>query len=195
MEPDAHLNPTHFETPDAFREWLEENHDRKEVLWVGFWKKSTGRPSITWPESVEVALCFGWIDGLRRSVDEERYAIRFTPRRPGSIWSARNLEVYAELEAAGRVAAPGRAAYEVRDPEKTNRYSFEREEAELDEAFERRFRENPEAWSFFRSQPPGYRKITIHWVMSAKREDTRERRLKTLIEDSAAGLKIKELRR
>ncbi|NIP80969.1 MAG: bacteriocin-protection protein [Gemmatimonadetes bacterium] len=195
MEAEAHLDPTHFTTSDDFRAWLEENHARADVLWVGFWKKATGRPSITWSESVEQALCYGWIDGLRRSIDDERYAIRFTPRRPGSTWSARNLETYAELEGRGRIRPPGRAAFERRDPEKTNEYSYEREKAALSDAQLRRFRADGAAWSFFRSQPPSYRKTAIHWVVSAKREETRRRRLDTLIADSAAGLRIKPLRR
>jgi uncharacterized protein YdeI (YjbR/CyaY-like superfamily) len=195
MEPDAHLDPTHFETPQEFGAWLSKNHDQVEVLWVGFWKKATGKPSITWPESVEEALCYGWIDGLRRSVDDRRYAIRFTPRRPDSNWSAKNLETYAKLDAAGRIEPPGRAAYQRKDPNRTDQDSSDAEEARFSEGFEGRFKENEEAWAFFSSQPPGYRKTVTHWVMSAKREATRERRLATLIQDSAAGLRIKELRR
>lgn len=195
MDPDAHLDATHFTTPAEFRAWLASNHDRADVLWVGFWKKATGRPSITWSEAVEQALCYGWIDGVRRSIDDERYANRFTPRRPGSIWSARNLATYAELDRRGEIAAPGRAVFERRDPEKTNRYSFERERAELSEEYRRLLEANEAAWTFFRSQPPSYRKTATHWVMSAKREETRRRRLATLIADSAAGLRIKPLRR
>lgn len=195
MEPDAHLDATHFTTAAEFRAWLASNHDHTDVLWVGFWKKATGRPSITWPEAVEQALCYGWIDGVRRSIDDERYANRFTPRRPGSIWSARNLATYAELDRRGEIAAPGRAAFERRDPEKTNRYSFERERAELSGEYRRLLEADEAAWTFFRSQPPSYRKTATHWVMSAKREETRRRRLATLIADSAAGLRIKPLRR
>jgi uncharacterized protein YdeI (YjbR/CyaY-like superfamily) len=189
------VKPTHFETPAAFRAWLEVNHDRMDELWVGFWKKATGRPSITWPESVEQALCFGWIDGIRRSVSDEAYAIRFTPRRRGSTWSAVNLKTYAQLEERGLMTSPGRAAYERRDPGKTDRYSFERENVKLDAGLQARLEANGEAWSFFRAQPPGYRKTVTWWMMSAKRKETRERRLDTLIEDSAAGLRIKGLRR
>jgi uncharacterized protein YdeI (YjbR/CyaY-like superfamily) len=195
MDPDAHLDPVHFATADEFGAWLAENHDRVDVLWVGFWKMATGRPSITWPGSVEQALCWGWIDGLRRSIDDERYAIRFTPRRADSTWSAKNLETYAELEAGGRIQPPGRAAFERRDPEKTDEYSFEQQNAELSDEFRRRFQADESAWSFFQSQPPGYRKTATWWVMSAKREATRQRRLATLIEDSAAGLRIGPLRR
>lgn len=195
MHPEAHLQATHFTTPEAFRAWLAEHHGEEDVLWVGYWKKASGRPSLTWPESVEQALCFGWIDGLRRSIDDERYAIRFTPRRAGSTWSARNLETYAALEARGLIEPAGRSAYEGRDPEKTGVYSFERESVELSAAFRARFRANEAAWAFFQSQPPSYRTPATWWVMSAKREETRERRLATLIEDSSAGQRIRQLRR
>ena len=195
IDPEGHLKATYFATPAAFRAWLAEKHDREDVLWVGYWKKATGRPSITWPESVEQALCYGWIDGLRRSIDDERYAIRFTPRREGSTWSARNLETYADLDGRGEIEAPGRAAFERRDPENTNRYSFERERVELADEYRRLLEADEAAWAFFQSQPPSYRKPAVHWVMSAKRESTRRRRLEALIEDSAAGLRIKPLRR
>lgn len=195
MESNEHLDPTHFATADEFRAWLAKNHDRVAVLWVGYWKKATGRPSITWSESVAQALCWGWIDGLRRSIDDERYAIRFTPRNPDSTWSAKNLATYAELEARGLIQPPGRAVFERRDPEKTNDYSFERQRAEFSDEYRRRFQADEAAWSFFQSQPPGYRKTATLWVMSAKRQDTRDRRLATLMEDSAAGLRIKQLRR
>lgn len=195
VSPDGHLEATYFESPDAFRAWLAEHHDGLDVLWVGFWKKATGRPSLTWTESVEQALCFGWIDGVRRSVDDERYAIRFTPRRPGSNWSARNLDMYAALDDAGLIEPPGRAAYDARDPERTDRYRFEREQVSFSDEQLARFRAEPAAWSYFQAQPPSYRKTATWWVVSAKREDTRERRLTALIEDSAAGLRVKPLRR
>lgn len=184
-----------FATAVEFRSWLADNHAVVTEQWVGFWKKATGVPSITWPESVDQALCFGWIDGLRKSIDEDRYKIRFTPRRPGSYWSQVNLRRAAELIELGSMQPAGLAAYEARDADRDDRYSFERENPALSEELEREFRAHPEAWSFFESQPPGYRRVATHWVISAKREETRARRLRTLIEDSAAGLRIKELRR
>lgn len=188
--------PTFFPTPEDFRAWLEEHHDSAEVLWVGYYKKATGKPSITWPESVDEALCFGWIDGLRKSVDEVSYKIRFTPRKPDSNWSAVNIARVKELVLEGRMRPAGLAAYERRLETKSRVYSYEqRKKAKLDPEAEKRFRANTEAWEFFRSQPPGYRKTAIHWVTSAKRKDTRKRRLDTLIKDSANGVRIAPLRR
>lgn len=190
------MDPTFFATPDDFRRWLEEHHETASELWVGLWKKGTGKPSLTWDESVDEALSFGWIDGVRKSVDHEGYAIRFTPRKPGSIWSAKNSRRMEELIAAGRVQPAGMRAYEARDPERSALYSFDRRtEARFDPGLEARFRENPAAWEFFQAQPPGYRRTATHWVTSAKREETRSRRLDTLIEDSAAGRRIGLLRR
>jgi len=188
--------PTFFETPADFRAWLEEHHDSAEVLWVGYYKKSSGRASITWPESVDEALCFGWIDGLRKSIDDVSYKIRFTPRKPDSNWSAVNIARVEELLEKDRMRPAGIAAYERRLEKKSRVYSYEqRKRAALDPEAERRFRAHSEAWKFFRSQPPGYRRTAIFWVVSAKREDTRRRRLETLIEDSANGLRIGPLRR
>jgi uncharacterized protein YdeI (YjbR/CyaY-like superfamily) len=188
--------PTFFETPADFRVWLEEHHGSAEVLWVGYYKKSSGRSSITWPESVDEALCFGWIDGLRKSVDDISYKIRFTPRKPDSKWSAVNIARVEELLKNGRMRPAGIAAYERRLEKNSRVYSYEqRKKAALDPGAEERFRAHPEAWKFFRSQPPGYRRTAIYWVVSAKREDTRRRRLDTLIEDSANGLRIGPLRR
>lgn len=188
--------PTFFETPADFRAWLEEHHDSVEVLWVGYYKKGSGRASITWPESVDEALCFGWIDGLRKSIDDVSYKIRFTPRKPDSNWSAVNIARVEELLEKGRMRPAGTAAYERRLEKKSRVYSYEqRQRAALDPEAEKRFRADPEAWKFFRSQPPGYRRTAIFWVVSAKREDTRRRRLDTLIEDSAKGLRIGPLRR
>jgi uncharacterized protein YdeI (YjbR/CyaY-like superfamily) len=189
------IPPTFFPTPADFRRWLAEHHASEGELWVGFHKKATGKSSITWPESVDEALCFGWIDGLRKSVDVEAYKIRFTPRRPGSIWSKVNLERAATLIAEGRMAAAGMAAYEARDPERSGRYSIEQDEARLSPEQERQFKKSRVAWTFWSAQPPGYRKQATWWVTSAKRDETRARRLAMLIEDSANGLRIKELRR
>lgn len=184
------MKPTFFENPAAFRQWLERNHATVDELWVGFHRKSSANASITWPESVDEALCFGWIDGIRKSLDSESYVIRFTPRRPGSNWSARNVGRVEALISEGRMAKPGLIAWEQRDEAKTGVYSFERENAELGEDRERLFRRNRKAWRFFQSQPPGYRKLCAWWIISAKREDTRERRLARLIECSAAGERI-----
>lgn len=187
--------PIFFETPAEFRAWLAEHHDQVEVQWVGFWKKATGNPSITWPESVAQALCYGWIDGLRRSIDDEAYMIRFTPRRPDSHWSRKNVETYRDLEARGLVEEPGRTAWEARDPENVARASYERERAELSAEQRAMLDANPEAAAWFDAQPPGYRKTATWWVVSAKRQATRQRRMKQLVEDSAAGRKIGPLRR
>ncbi len=186
---------THFPSPDAFRAWLEEHHDTRDALWVGYWKKATGRPSLTWEESVDVALCWGWIDGIRKRLDDEAYTIRFTPRREGSTWSLRNLERYAAMEEADLVADAGREAFARRVEEKTGVYSFEQKKTpELSGEYEARLRENAAAWADWEARPPGYRKRASHWVMSAKRESTRERRLAAVIEDCAAGRKVKPLR-
>jgi len=186
--------PTFFVNPARFRRWLENNHDTVDVLWVGFYKKATGKPSITWPESVDEALCFGWIDGKRQSRDEESYVIRFTPRRPGSIWSSRNVSRIEALIEAGRMEPAGLAAWERRNEARTGVYSFERDRAELGPDREREIRKNRNAWRFFQKQPPGYRKQCAWWIISAKREDTRARRLATLIECSEAGELIPPLR-
>ena len=186
---------THFESPKAFRAWLKAHHARRDELWVGYWKKATGRPSLTWEESVDEALCFGWIDGIRKSLDDEAYTIRFTPRRSGSIWSRRNLERYAALAAEQRVAPAGKAAFEEGRPEPSGAYSFEQATPPaLSAEYLARLEANQDAWADWQARPPGYRKMVSHWVMSAKREATRERRLTAVIEDSAAGRKVKPLR-
>ena len=178
--------PTFFETPAAFRAWLKTNHRTAKELWVGFYKKGSGKPSITWPEAVDEALCFGWIDGVRKSIDDERYTNRFTPRRTSSIWSDINTRRMRELLKAGRVCAAGRKAFEARDAAKSSRYSFEQRQAPaFDAALERRFKANRAAWTFFQAQPPGYRRLSTWWVVSAKREATRLRRLDELIALSA----------
>jgi len=190
------MDPTFFPAPEDFRAWLEDNHASEAELWVGFYKVATGRPSITWPDSVDEALCFGWIDGLRKKLDDESYVIRFTPRKPTSNWRAKNLSRIEELISEGRVRPAGLAIYQARDPDRSKVYSFERrKEAKLDADQEARFRADEAAWEFFQSQPPGYRRTAIHWVISAKREATRTRRLGILIEDSAAGRRIAPLRR
>ena len=184
-----------FATPAAWRAWLARHHADTAELWVGFHKRGTGTPSITWPESVDGALCFGWIDGLRKSLDGSRYAIRFTPRRERSIWSAVNTRRYAELERAGQVRAAGRRAFAARREERSGVYSFEQDRHELPPAFARPFRANQAAWKWFQAQAPWYRRTATWWVISAKREETRLRRLATLVADSAAGRAIRPLTR
>ena len=178
------------------RAWLEENHDRATELWVGFHKKGSGRPSITWPESVDEALCFGWIDGVRKSLGPESYMIRFTPRKARSTWSAVNIKRARELAAEGRMRPAGLKAFEARTDDRSAIYSYEqRHAARLDPEHEREFRANAKAWDWFQSRPPSYRKTATWWVVSAKREETRLRRLRTLIEDSAQGKTIRQLTR
>lgn len=189
------MAPRFFPTPADFRDWLEEHHARETELLVGFYKKDSGRPSLTWPESVDEALCFGWIDGIRKSLDAESYTIRFTPRRATSNWSAVNIRRMAELEAEGRVRPAGREAFEKRSEAKSGIYAYEqRHTAEFSAADEARFRENAKAWEFFQSLPAGYRKTAIWWVVSAKKDETRQKRLSTLIEDSEHGRRIAQLR-
>ena len=188
-------HPKFFATPAQLRAWLAKHHASRVELWVGFHKKSTGRPSITWKELVDQLLCFGWIDGVRKSLDEHSYVQRVTPRRRGSIWSAINVKRAAELVEAGLMEATGLAAYEGRDPEKTNRYSSEQRSVALGPEHEAVFKRNRKAWAFFTAQPPGYRKIATWYVVSAKREETKQRRLETLIRDSANGQRIGLLRR
>ena len=187
-------SPRFFATPAEFRAWLEEHHETATDVVVGFHKKSTGRPSMTWTESVREALCFGWIDGIRRSLGDESYTIRFTPRRSNSIWSARNVRHVEDLIREGRMRPAGLAAFEARSPDRTGVYSFEqRHAARLDEEQEARFRADPNAWEFFQGQPPSYRQTAIFWVVSAKRPETRARRLATLIADSADGRRLAQL--
>jgi uncharacterized protein YdeI (YjbR/CyaY-like superfamily) len=184
----------YFTTQDEFRAWLAEHHATADELLLGFYKKGSGLTGISYAEALDAALGYGWIDGIRRRVDDERYTIRFTPRRPGSIWSDVNTRRAAELEAAGLMAPSGLAAFHGRDKAKAQQYSYERFGG-LDEAAEAALRANPAAWAFWEAQPPSYRRPAAQWVMSAKREETRQRRLATLIADSANGLRIKELRR
>jgi len=186
---------THFGSPDAFRAWLKVNHSMRDELWVGYWRKSTGRSSITWEESVDEALCFGWIDGIRKRVDEDAYTIRFTPRRKSSTWSRRNIDRYAELQAAGRIASAGVTAFEAGLGQTSGRYSFEQvPPPALSDEFLVRLRAHKTAWADWEKRPPGYRKQVAHWVMSAKRESTRQRRFSALLEDSASGRRVKPLR-
>jgi uncharacterized protein YdeI (YjbR/CyaY-like superfamily) len=190
------VTPLFFATPAAWRRWLARHHATAPVAWVGFHKKGTGKPSITWPESVDEALCFGWIDGVRKRLDADSYVIRFTPRRAGSTWSAVNVRRVAALGREGRMTPAGRRAYDARTAAKTAVYSFEqRRSVRLPAPCARRFRGNAAAWRFFTSQAPWYQRTAAYWVISAKREETREKRLCTLIADSAMGRPIKPLLR
>lgn len=185
----------YFADPAAFRRWLKAHHARADEQWVGYHKRGTGVPSMTWPESVDEALCYGWIDGLRRSVDDARYRIRFTPRRPKSVWSTKNIARVKELIEEGRMRPAGLAAWKRREEDRSRRYSFEQGKVALPMEFLKLLKSDAKAWSFFSKQPPGYRKQATWWVISAKREETRKRRLATLIDDSAAGVRIAPLRR
>jgi len=190
------MKPKFFATPDEFRAWFEANHDQQVELWVGFHKRDSGVPSITWPESVDVALCFGWIDGVRKSINETKYMIRFTPRKARSKWSAVNLRRIEELKSLGLIHASGLKSLTARVVEKPAGYSYEqRHQITLDPAQEKLFRANNKAWEFFQKQPKWYRKTTLWWVASAKKEETRLRRLKQLIGDSAQERRIAELNR
>jgi uncharacterized protein YdeI (YjbR/CyaY-like superfamily) len=188
------VRPVFFATPEELAAWLEEHHETEDELWVGLYKKASGKPSVTWPDVVEQVLRFGWIDGIRRGIDAESYANRITPRRPGSNWSAVNVAKVEELKQRGLMTPAGLRAYEARTPERTGVYSFERAEAaQLPPEFEQRFRAEADAWAWFEARPPSYRRTATHWVVSAKRPETRERRLATLIEAAAAGRMPKAL--
>ena len=181
---------TFFETPAKFRAWLQKHHKTASELWVGFYKKATGKPSITWQEAVDEALCFGWIDGIRKSVDAESFTNRFTPRRRGSFWSAINTRRAAELLKAGRMRAAGRAAFDARDTKKTEAINRARSAPRLARALQAQFKANQAAWAFFAAQPPGYQRMAIWFVMSAKRDETRAKRLGQLIAVSAAKRRL-----
>jgi len=195
MKQSRKSDAVYFESPLAFRHWLEKHHESATELLVGFHKSHTGRPTLTWAESVDEALCFGWIDGIRRRVDDERYTIRFTPRRKRSVWSLINVRRVAALEKEGRMRPAGARAFAARSEERTGIYSAEQSHVELGAAETRRFRANKAAWQFFQAQPAGYRKTVIHWVTSARKAETQARRLDTVIADSAKGLRIGMLRR
>ncbi len=187
----AKMNPLFFTTPAEFGAWLEAHHDPHTELLVGFHKTKTGKPSLTWPQSVDEALCHGWIDGRRTSLGEESYTIRFTPRKPGSHWSAVNLKRVKELIAEKRMRPSGLRAYERRGEGKSGQYSYEqRHTIELTDAGLKALRANKAAWKYFEAQAPSYRRAAKHWVMSAKKEETREKRLGVLIECCAAGRPI-----
>jgi uncharacterized protein YdeI (YjbR/CyaY-like superfamily) len=182
------MEPTFFASPDDFRAWLEKHHDIENEVFVGFYKKATGKQAMTWSQAVDEALCFGWIDSVMRRIDEERHMQRFTPRRRGSIWSKVNIAKVAKLKEAGLMHPAGLAAFEARSEARSGIYAFEQEKAaELPAEYEKRLRANAAAWRYWQASAPSYRRTATHWVTSAKKEETRERRLAQLIEDSAAG--------
>lgn len=190
------MKPIFFTKPAELRAWLAANHATKTELFAGFWKRATGKPSLTWSEAVDQALCFGWIDGRLTSLGKEAHTIRFTPRRTTSNWSAINVRKVATLTKAGKMRPAGLRAFAARKPERTAIYSFERSvPAALTPADEKRLRANKAAAAYFDARPPWYRRAALHWVVSAKREETRQRRLAQLILDSAAGRTIRSLTR
>lgn len=184
------MDLTFFEVPEDFRAWLAENHASAAQLLVGFRKKGTGRPSITWPESVDEALCFGWIDGVRKGIDAESYTIRFTPRKKGSVWSAVNIARVRTLTELGRMQPAGLAAFEARREDRSGIYSHEQGDVEMPEPYLRLLRDNPTAWAYFEEQAASYRKAVNWWVAGAKKEETRRRRLDSLISYSARGERV-----
>ncbi len=195
-KPSTSPQPKFFATLADWRAWLEKHHADTEELWVGFFKRGSGRPSITWPESVDGALCFGWIDGVRHGIDEISYRIRFTLRKPKSTWSAINIKRVKELTRLNLVHPAGLAAFEKRDGDRSAIYSYEqRKTAELPPTYEKQFRANAKAWTYFQSQPPWYRRTSTYWVISAKKEETKLKRLTTLIECSQQGRTIPSLTR
>ena len=182
-----------FPTQNDLRKWFEKNHKKEKELFVGYYKISSGKPSVTWSQSVDEALCFGWIDGLRRSVDEESYCIRFTPRNPKSNWSAVNIKKVKDLTKLGLMKPEGLKAFDFCKEEKSKIYSYENPEVLFDKSSEKLFKANNKAWVFYQTTTPTYRKVTTRWVMSAKQESTRLKRLNELITDCAAGRNIKAM--
>jgi len=189
------MEPKFFRSPAAFRAWLRRHHGSAAELLVGFYKRGAGTPSVTWPEAVDQALCFGWIDGVRRRVDESRYTIRFTPRRPGSIWSAVNVRRARALAAEGRMAPAGHKAFAARRSNRSGRYSYEQRPQELSAPYARMLARNAAARKFFLAQIPSYRRAVTWWVLSAKKEETRLKRARALIELSARSKQIPQFLR
>lgn len=181
------MSPTFFPTPADFRKWLAKNHEKESELLVGFYKVNSGKPSMTWPESVDQALCFGWIDGIRRSIDEESYSVRFTPRRPDSIWSAVNVNKVEALTKQGLMMPAGITAFEFLKKDKSKIYSFESQTKTLPTEYQKLFKANKKAWTYFKNLAPSYYKTTVHWIVSAKQEKTRLSRLEKIIAASEKG--------
>jgi uncharacterized protein YdeI (YjbR/CyaY-like superfamily) len=190
------MEPVFFAVADEFRAWLEAHHQTEFELWVGFFKRGTGRPSMTWAESVDEALCFGWIDAVRKSIDNERYAIRFTRRRPGGVWSNVNVARVAVLVESGRMQSAGLEAFAARREARSGIYSYEQDAfPELSSEHEQRFRADAAAWQFFQTQAMWYRRAALWGIVSAKRDETKERRLVELIDCSARGETVPRLTR
>ena len=184
------MKPRFFSSPEKFREWLERNHDSTSELLLGFYKKSSGKKSVTYAEALDEALCYGWIDGVRKNLNETSYTIRFTPRKPRSIWSNVNVKHVERLTKERRMRPAGIEAYARRDPKRTGIYAFENRPREFSPELEKAFRKNKTAWSFFEKQPPGYKRVIVFWVMEAKKEETRMKRFKQLVELSEQGLRL-----
>lgn len=190
---DSSLKPVYFKTSADFRKWLMQNHDKASELLVGFYKVKSKEQSITWSESVDEAICFGWIDGVRKSIDDEKYCIRFTPRKSTSIWSAVNIKKVETLSAKGLMHPAGIIAFEKRKENKSRIYSYEKGPAILPKELEKIFKSNKKAWQFFTNMPPSYTRPAIHWIVSAKKEETKLKRFQELISDSEKERKIKSL--
>ncbi|MGH2509157.1 MAG: YdeI/OmpD-associated family protein [Gammaproteobacteria bacterium] len=184
------MKPYFFRTPAKFRDWLAKNHVLSDELLVGFYKKNSGKPGITWPESVDQALCFGWIDGVRKNMDDESYSIRFTPRKPGSTWSSVNIERAEALIADGRMQPAGLKAYKARREGKSRVYSYEQRSIDLEEPYRGLLKKNKTAWNFFQSQPSSYRRKVCWWIENAKKQETRQKRFEQLADYSAAEQKL-----
>jgi uncharacterized protein YdeI (YjbR/CyaY-like superfamily) len=184
------LNAEFFKSQAEFRKWLAKNHSSRPELWLGMYKKASGKGGITYKEALDEALCFGWIDGVRKSLNDEAFVQRFTPRKAKSYWSAVNTRRAKELIKEKRMAAAGLKAFQARDPNATARYSFEREAPEFDREQLRAFKAHTKAWAFFESQPPSYRRLSTFWIVSAKKPETRAQRLDRLIATSAAGKRL-----
>ena len=184
------MTPTFFAKPSDFRKWLKKNHKKETELLVGFYKVGTGKESISWSQSVDEALCFGWIDGVRKSIDKDSYCIRFTPRRSTSIWSAINIKKVEALTKQGLMKPAGLASFEKREEKKSRIYAYEKDLISLNKNYEKKFKTNKKAWTFFKSQAPSYQKVLVHWIMSAKQEATQISRLEKLINSSEAGKKV-----
>jgi uncharacterized protein YdeI (YjbR/CyaY-like superfamily) len=181
------MTPIFFANQSAFRSWLKKNHKKEKELLVGFYKVNSGKQNMTWSQAVDEALCFGWIDGVRQSLDDERYQIRFTPRKPGSIWSSVNIKKIEALTKQGLMQPAGIASFEKRKESKSKVYTYENEELKFPPELQKQFKANKKAWEYFQSLAPSYRKSSTNWVMSAKQETTKLKRFNEIIADSQAG--------
>ena len=189
------MQPLFFETQSSLRTWFDANHIKENELWVGYYKISTGKLSITWPQSVDEAICFGWIDGIRKTLDKQSYTIRFTPRKPRSHWSAVNIAKAEKMIKAGLMKPAGIKAFNLKEEKRSRKASYEQEFVQLSESFENMIKANKAAWDYFQKLPPSVRKTSVHWIMSAKQEETRLRRLGILIHSSEKNQRIPPLQR